>query len=141
MHIKDVETGFMIRLSRGEKVMRSLVDFCAKRGISSGVLQGIGAVCNAEIGYYDLKKREYVFKNFPEDREVAAMQGNIALVDGKPFVHAHALLSAGDDSLGVVGGHVREMEVAVTLEVFLTPFNAPLSRAHDEEIGLKLLDL
>lgn len=141
MQIKDVEKGFFIKLERGEPVMRTLTDFCEKRGIQGGVLQAVGAVKNAEVGYYDLNKREYFFKKFPEDREVASLMGNIAMVEGKPFIHAHAVLSAMNDVLDCVGAHLKEAEVAVTLEVFLTPFDMPLTREYDEGTGLKLLDL
>ncbi len=69
------------------------------------------------------------------------MTGNIALVDGKPFIHAHAVLSAMDDALSCVGAHIKEAEVAVTLEVYLTPFASACTREYDEETGLKLLKI
>jgi predicted DNA-binding protein with PD1-like motif len=141
MQVRDVETGFVIRLSRGEKVMETLAAFCATRGIQSGFFHALGAVERTALGYYDLGKRAYFFKDIPEIREVASMSGNIALVDGTPFIHAHAVLSATELSLQCLGGHVKEATVAVTLEVHLTPFNTPLSRQYDEETGLKLLSL
>jgi len=141
MEVRDVEIGFMIKLARGERVMETLLAFCEKRGIKSGVFNAIGAVKNTEIGYYNLEKREYFFKKIAEEREVASMTGNIAEVEGKPLIHAHAVLSAMDDTLSCVGAHIKEAEVAVTLEVFLTPFALPLARAYDEATGLKLLQL
>lgn len=141
MQVRDVETGFMLKLSRGEKVMETLAQFCEKRAIKGGFLHALGAVKNTEIGYYSLEKREYFFKTIPEEREVASMTGNIALVDGKPFIHAHAVLSAMDEGLSCIGAHIKEAEVAVTLEVYLTPFATPFARAYDEETGLKLLQL
>lgn len=141
MKVRDVETGFLIKLERDEKVLETLTAFCEARGIHSGVLVGIGAVKNAELGYYSLEKQKYFFRIFPEDREVASMQGNIALVEGKPFIHAHAVLSACDETLACVGAHLKEAEVAVTLEVFLTPFPSAVPRYFDETIGLKLLDV
>lgn len=141
MKVRDVITGFVIKLERDEKVMASLTEFCEKRGIRSGILQAIGAVKNAEIGYYNLEKREYFFKTIPEDREVASLTGNIAIVDGKPFIHAHAVLSAMDDSLSCIGAHLKEADVAVTLEVFLSPFQFNFERKYDEGTGLKLLNI
>jgi predicted DNA-binding protein with PD1-like motif len=141
MQVRDVESGFLIRLEKGERVLATLAEFCEARGIRAGFFHAIGAVKNTEIGYYPLEKREYVFELHVEDREVASMTGNISLVDGKPFIHAHAVLSACEAGLGTIGGHVKECEVAVTLEVYLTPFNAAISREHDESIGLKLLHL
>ena len=121
--------------------MASLIEFCEKRGIKGGVFTAIGAVKNTEIGYYNLEKREYFFKEVPEEREVASMTGNIAEAEGKLVIHAHAVLSAMDDTLSCIGAHIKEAEVAVTLEVFLTPLSVPLARVYDEETGLKLLQL
>lgn len=135
------QNGFVIRLEKDEKVLATLAGFCAERGVQSGSFQAIGAVKNAEIGYYSLEKREYFFKTLPEDREVASMFGNVTLVDGKPFIHAHAVLSSMDDALTCAGGHVKEAEVAVTLEVFLTTFDVAVCRELDDSVGLKLLNL
>jgi predicted DNA-binding protein with PD1-like motif len=94
-----------------------------------------------QIGYYDLGKKEYFFRSEAGIFEVAAMQGNVALVEGKPFIHAHAVLSRCDDSLECIGAHIKEAYVAVTLEIFLTPLETNVSRKLDDDIGLKLLDL
>lgn len=141
MQVRDTGEGFIIVLSRGEKVIEALTLFCKERGIRSGIFRGIGAVKNATVGYYSLAKKEYFFKTFKEDMEVASMMGNIALVDDAPFLHTHVVLSKMDDSLSCVGAHLREGEVAVTLEVYLTPFEERVHRELDENIGLKLLKL
>lgn len=139
MEWRKGEHGYMIVLSRKEKVVESLTKFCAEEGITSGSFRGIGAVKNATIGYYTLAKKEYVFKTFPEDMEVASLMGNITLVDGKPFLHTHAVLSKMDNSLACIGAHVKEAEVAVTLEVFLMPSTVTVARELDDSIGLKLM--
>lgn len=141
MRSRDVEQGFIIRLEKGEKLIATLADFCETEGIKGATFTGIGAVEKVKIGYYDLPKREYVFRDEPSVFEVASMQGNVALVDGKPFIHAHAVLSRCDETCECIGAHIKEAYVAVTLEVFLTPFDVPLSRKLDDAIGLKLLDI
>jgi predicted DNA-binding protein with PD1-like motif len=128
-------------LQRNEPVVATLTALCEREGIHAAVFLGIGAVKNTELGYYSLEKREYYFKTISEDREVASMTGNVTLVDGKPFIHLHAVLSACDESLACVGGHIKECEVAVTLEIFLTPLATQIERAYNEDIGLKLLKL
>jgi predicted DNA-binding protein with PD1-like motif len=141
MKSRDVQGGILIRLERGEQVAASIAGFCESRGIEAATFSAIGAIKNTQLGYYSLETREYFFKTVAEDREVASMTGNVALVEGKPFVHVHALLSACDESLAVIGGHIKEAEVAVTLEVFLTPLGTQISRIMNDEVGLKLLDL
>lgn len=141
MRVRDTDKGFVIKLERGESLIPALSDFCERRGIRNAVFQGIGAVEDVEIGYYDLGTRDYFFKKESGVFEVAAMQGNVALVDGKPFIHAHAVLSRCDESLACIGAHIKEAKVAVTLEVFLTVLDTSIARKLDDAIGLKLLDI
>lgn len=141
MRFLATDRGHIIKLERGEELISTLTEFCAKEGVRNAVFQGIGAVERVEIGYYDLGKREYYFKKDESVFEVAAMQGNVALVDGKPFIHAHAVLSRCDESLACIGAHIKEAYVAVTLEVYMTVIDADVERALDDDIGLKLLSL
>ena len=128
-------------LAKGEEVVQTITDFCERAKIHGAWVQGIGAVKHVQIGYYDEKSKEYVFKIEPGPFEVAAMQGNVASVDGKPFAHIHAVLSRMDDSLACIGAHLKAAVVSVTLEVFLTPIDIPLNRRYDDDIGLNLLDV
>ena|SRR3989344_5043445 len=141
MKSKKTDTGYAAILSRGEELIATLTKFCADNHIEGATFTGIGAVERVKIGYYDLGKREYFFRDEAGIFEVASMQGNVALVDGKPFIHAHAILSRCDETLECIGAHIKEAFVAVTLEVFLTPLNVALSRELDNTVGLKLLKL
>lgn len=141
MRERDVEFGFVLKLEKGEEVISSIASFCDKRGIHGAIFTAIGAVDNFQVGYYDSGRREYFFRHESDEYEVASMNGNVALVDGKPFVHAHAVLAKCDATGAVLGGHVQEARVAITLEVFLTSLPTPLVREMDESIGLKLMSL
>lgn len=129
----------IIRLDKGEKVLNSLTAWCEESDIHAGFFRGIGAVEYASFGYYDLKEKQYHFTEYNEMLEVASMQGNVALKEGKPFLHVHAVFSGPDNNAR--GGHVEEMTVGVVLEVVLEPLSEKLDRAHDEDIGLFLMDL
>ena len=131
----------VVVLERGENVIETITKYCAEKGIASGVFTGIGAVERVKIGYYDLGKREYFFRDEQGVFEVASMNGNVALVEGKPFIHAHAVLSRCDETMECIGAHIKEAFVAVTLEVFLTPLAISLGRELDDSIGLKLLKI
>lgn len=139
-HLKTTQ-GIVVKLERGEELIATLTAWCEREGIQNAIFSGIGAVEHVEIGYYDLATKTYVFKKHDEIFEVGSMQGNVALVDGKPFIHAHAVLSRCDDSLSCIGAHIKSAVVAVTLEIFLTPLESRTTRALDANIGLKLLDL
>jgi hypothetical protein len=132
---------YVIVLTRGENVIETLTGFCGEENINAATFTGIGAVERVKIGYYDLGKKEYFFRDEAGVFEVASMQGNVALADGKPFIHVHAVLSRCDESLECIGAHIKEAFVAVTLEIFLTPLDMQLSRKLNDDIGLKLLSL
>lgn len=136
-------TQYMVRLVRDEDVLLTLAAFCKERGIAHGVFSAIGAIKNSRVGYYDLAKKEYGNKEYLDAMEVASMTGNVALVDGEPFIHCHVVLSgiAPGSHNQPIGGHLFEATVAVTLEVHFTSFTEPVTRSFDDEIGLKLLDL
>ena len=99
------------------------------------------AVENAEIGYYDLASRSYVFKKEAGPFEVVSLNGNVAELDESPLVHAHAAFSRCDESLATIGGHLKSAQVALTLEVWLSRVSQPLLRAPDPETGLNLITL
>ena len=139
-HLRDADRCTIV-LERGEPVLESIIAACNAEKITSAYFQGIGAVSDVEIGYYTLDTKSYSFTSYPETFEVASMQGNITLVEGKPFVHAHAVLSRCDETLGCIGGHIKEARVAVTLEISMRVLEMPLSRAIDDTIGLKLIAL
>ncbi len=141
MKSRNTNTGFVLVFARGENLIETLTGFCAQENIAAATFTGIGAVERVKIGYYDLGKKEYFFRDEADVFEVASMQGNVALVEGKPFIHAHAVLSRCDSTLECIGAHIKEAFVAVTLEVFLTPIDVPLSRELNDDIGLKLLAL
>lgn len=128
-------------LQRGDEVVQSITDYCEREKIHHAwIVAGVGAVKHAQIGYYDDKTKEYVFKLQPGPFEVASMQGNVTSVDGKAFLHVHTVLSKMDDTIGAIGAHLKAAVVAVTLEVLLTNVEIPISRKYDEDIGLNLLD-
>ena len=124
----------VICLWRGEDVRSCLEQLAANHGISAARVSAIGAIENPEIGAYDLPRRAYDKRTLEGLYELVSMQGNISLVDGKPFLHAHVALS--DHNCAVRGGHLFEAKVGLVLEVFMEPYPTPIARAMDDGIGL-----
>lgn len=135
MH-QSQEAPYHFRLEKGEDIIEAIVAFCEHNSITAGRLEAIGAVLEAELGFYDLKRQKYHHKTFGE-MEIVSLLGNIALVDDKPYIHAHVTLSGRDFS--AVGGHLFKGIVGATCEVFLTPLPHTMKRKHVPSIGLKLL--
>ena len=139
MQSKRLDGGYLIRLVKDEKIQASLQQFVKEHKIPSGILSGIGAIKNARLGAYNLESKQYKEKTFPEETELLNLTGNISWIDNEPTLHCHAIVSKQD--LQLIGGHLFEAEVAVTVEIFLTPQKTRITRKFDNEIGLNLLDL
>ena len=139
MQYRKVENGYFLRLEKGEEVVSSIAQFTANEKISSGAFFGLGAINNFDLGYYDLEKRKYEKAHFVEDMEVGNITGNIASLDGKPFVHTHVTVSGKD--LKAFTGHLFSADVALTLEIFVFASSAKVERKMNPEIGLNLLEL
>lgn len=127
----------LIVLCKGEQVVERLTRHCKEKGIANASLSGIGAVTQITCGYYDLEARSYEFRAYPGLYEVVNLTANVMLKDGQPFVHMHATFT--DTENRAFGGHVEEMCVGVTLEIFLRRYPTTHARSYDEETGLHLI--
>lgn len=130
---------YLIRLMKGEEIVEALAGFAQKKKIRAAAVSGIGAVRNIVLGYFDPETRKYLREEFPESFELAGMNGNLSLLDGKPTLHLHAVLA--DRSHRARAGHLFSARVSVTVEVTLVPFSGTVERKWEEEIGLNLLQL
>lgn len=127
-----------MRLIKGEEIISTVTQFCKSQNIMSGELLGIGAVEKAELGFYYLDRKEYEWRKFENPMEIVSLTGNIALVDGEPFLHIHTVLS--DSNFQTVGGHMKEGVVGATCEIYLNKFETNLTRIFDDITGLKLIE-
>jgi predicted DNA-binding protein with PD1-like motif len=139
MEHREVDGGYVVRLVRGEEIVSSLAEFAVNVNLKSGFVIGLGAIRDVELGYYDVEEREYVRKVFEGDFELINMTGNFAMLDGRPFLHAH--MTIADSGCHPYAGHVFTATVAVTGEFFVMSTGREISRKPDDETGLNLLSL
>ena len=127
---------YMVRIDLGEEIIESLKQLCANEQIRLGRVEAIGAADHAVIGVYDLAKKEYYPETIDEFTEITSLNGNITSMDGKPYIHLHATLA--DQNHVIHGGHVLEMRVGATCEMFVTVFDGAVNRQKDEALGINL---
>ena len=139
MQYQQNKNNYFIHIEKNEKVMDTLTRFCESEGINNAKISGIGAVKNTEIGAYDTIKKEYIRKEFSDVLELVSYEGNITLKEGKPFVHAHVVLS--DHDMKPYGGHLFETTVAAVGEFFLKKFDGNAFRELNEDVGLPCICL
>ena len=127
---------YMIRIDAGEEIVESLKKVCEDERIRLGRVEAIGATDHAVIGVYDLEKKEYYPEQIDEFMEIASLNGNITAMDGNPYIHLHATLA--DQRHVIHGGHVLEMRVGATCEMFVTVPDGEVGRQRDEALGINL---
>lgn len=140
MKVKRTETGFLVVLDVGDEVMSSLKKLATEERIGMASLTGIGAVKDVVLGYLDLNQKEYLKRRLGSDSmELIAMTGNLALLEGGPVAHCHAVV--GDREMRVFGGHLFEASVSVTVEIYLRVYEGEVARKFDPAFGANLLVL
>jgi uncharacterized protein len=140
MKSKKLNNGYIIKLEKGEEIIQSLTLFCIQNKIKSGQIAGIGGTNNISLKYFNLKKNVYITKTFKgRNYEILTLNGNISLVDKKPFLHIHTTI--GDSDYKVYGGHLESAIIGITCEITITMTGGTIKRKLDKEFQLKFLDL
>jgi predicted DNA-binding protein with PD1-like motif len=125
-----------IRLETGDDVHSSLVAAAAEHGAASGWFNGIGAARDVLLSYYDLERKDYDRTAVEGEVEIASASGPLSVLDGKPHVHLHAVVS--DRNCVTRGGHLFRAVTAATLEFVLFVSEETIERTFDEATGLNL---
>ena len=125
------------RLDHGEDIVGQFTILAEENGIETGALSAIGALSRADLACYDQSSHKYGKIALKEPVEMASCSGNISLKEGRPFVHAHAVLS---DLTGKTwGGHLISGTIFAA-ELYLQELSGslPLKRVPDSITGLYL---
>ena len=139
MKARKIGNDFIIRLEKGDKIIESLKKFCTENRIKLGYFTGLGAVSTATLAHYTVENKKYTEKTFSGPLEIIQLNGNITKMDGKPYLHAHIILSK--KSMEAVAGHLVEGTVSATCEIVLRTLKGRVGRKRNEEIGLNLMDI
>ena len=133
----DIKDIFVGRFKKDEDLFIALKDFLKKNNIKNGIIEGIGAVQNATVGYYNQTEKVYHSIEINEPMEVLTLTGNISLKEGEAFPHCHITL--GDYRGNVKGGHLLEGCKVFAFEFTIMSFDgAALIRSFDPETHLPL---
>ncbi|OGZ60648.1 MAG: hypothetical protein A2932_00420 [Candidatus Spechtbacteria bacterium RIFCSPLOWO2_01_FULL_46_10] len=135
--IQEYNNSYTVRLDPGEEFIKTLQDFCEKKGIYAGSLEAVGSAKELQLACYNLGRKEYEMKDFSEFVEILNVTGNVALKEGKVFVHAHGVFGRAD--MTTFGGHVNKCVISATAEVVLRAGEGEVKREFDETTGLYLL--
>lgn len=132
------ERTYAVVLEAGDEVMEALQRFAVQESLNASRISAIGAFERAELGYFEIDRKDYLRIPVEAQVEVLSLAGDVALDGGKPKLHLHAVLGRRDGS--TVGGHLLSGVVRPTLEVLVTESPGYLRKTWDARFGLALID-
>ena len=129
---------YIVRLEKGEEVLESMKAFMDHTGIQSASVNGIGAAGKAVLGVYDPERKKYDQQTLEGKMEIVSLNGNLTRMNGEAYVHLHGAVS--DATLRVTGGHVLELRISLTAEIFIRALEVKTDRKKSEEFGINLIE-
>jgi uncharacterized protein len=135
---KNGQRDFVVVFQIGDEFFAGLTQFAEEYHIQSAHLTAVGGLHDARLAWFDIQKKMYRVIPVDQPGEVDSLVGDIALLNGKPSVHMHCVVSMSDGTTR--GGHVLGGHVSPLLEVWVTADSTPLLKRFDEKTGLNLMD-
>ncbi|MBW3538099.1 DNA-binding protein [Candidatus Parcubacteria bacterium] len=133
------QSSYIIRLDPGEEITPSIEALCRQYAITNASISGIGSVESPTLAHYRMDKKKYHQERLEGVFEIASLTGNVALFEGKPLVHLHAVVS--DEQMRTFGGHLVSGSCSAAVEIILQKFDSKYQKHFDDQIGLKVWDL
>jgi uncharacterized protein len=139
MQVQTMRYGYALKLDVGEEIVGSLERFAAERGVRAGLISGLGAVGDPELGFFLREMRSYARRVFEGDYEIGSLTGNFSELEGKPFPHCHVVIGAKDFS--AYTGHLFRGIVTVGCEIQVLTDPGVLRRELRPDLGFHPLAL
>jgi predicted DNA-binding protein with PD1-like motif len=136
--IKRSPNFYILRLDPDEELVKEIQDFCGENFINTGWINVLGSAKSVDLAFFDTELKDYDIRNFEEFLEIVSIEGNIALKDDKPFLHAHGVFGRGD--MSTIGGHIHRCVVSATAEAAIFVEDGKTRREFDKTSGLYLLE-
>lgn len=135
MYYSKSSSGYVLRVEIGEEVQEALRQFAQAVKLKGAFYQGIGALTQVELAYFQRESKSYDRRFFNDDYELITLLGNISSSEGALTPHTHVTL--GDENFQTISGHLVSGIVSITAEIFVTPIDLALTRKEDPILKYK----
>jgi len=138
MKYRKIGNKFIVRIDKGEEVIKKITELCHLENITLGNVSGLGAADYVKIGLFDTIKKEYNSLVIEDVMEITSLTGNISKMNDVVYLHLH--INVSDKEMKVRGGHLNECKVSATCELVIEKIEGHINRKFNDEIGLNLYD-
>ena len=129
---------YYIRLDRGDEIVSTVLEICAREGIRSAIYSGIGGCSDAEIQTFIPEAGAFEVRRLEGMLELVSLMGSV-IADGPDgrYHHTHAVFCYKEgDAHRVAGGHVKSVTVLYTAEIELRPvIGGEIQKQFDAQTG------
>src|SRR5712671_5846845 len=123
---------FILVFETGDELAKGLLEFAEQERLSAASFKAVGALSSVRLGWFSWESKRYEPSvTLDEQVELVSLIGDVALKDGDPVVHAHAVIGKKDGTAH--GGHLLKARIRPTCEVVLTESPAHLQKFIDAE--------
>src|SRR5882724_9174132 len=141
MHFRKIDESpktFILVFETGDELAEGLLRFAKEQKLSAASFKAVGALSSVRLGLVSWESKKYEPSvTLDEQVELLSLIGDVALKDGKPVVHAHAVIGKRDGTAH--GGHLLDAHIRPTCEVILTESPIHLQKQIDPQSGLALI--
>ena len=138
MEYRKLGDTIVLCLVRGEDVLASIRAVCNAERVRLAEISALGAADYAEVGVYQLAEKRFLPRTLEGEMEICALTGSVTRRGTELYLHLHGSLADADGN--VYGGHVNEIRVSATAEIFIRLLPGEVNRRLEEESGIFLMD-
>ena len=112
--ISEKPKTFMLAFETHDELTHGLKKFAVERQLASASFKTTGVLCSVRLGWLNWKTKQYEPSvSLDEQVELLSLIGDLALKDGEPQVHAHAIIGRRDGT--AQGGHLLRLSCSSNL--------------------------
>jgi len=97
MNFKQIDKApktFILVFKTGDELAKGLSKFAEEQKLSAASFKAVGALSSVRLGWYSWESKKYEPSvTLDEQIELLSLIGDVALYEGKPVVHAHAVVA------------------------------------------------
>ena len=131
---------FVLVFETSDELAQALKEFASEQKLASASFKAIGALSSVRLGWLNWETKQYETSVLVDEQvELLSLIGDVALKDGEPQVHAHAIVGKRNGTAH--GGHLLVARVRPTCELVLTESPSHLRKEFDPAVGIALIKL
>ena len=138
MKYKKIGGSFVVRIDKGEEIVKNLTRLAKREKITTGHILAIGAVLDPTLRFFDPRKKKYNDKILRGHYEITNLTGNFSVMNGAPYLHLHITLT--DKNFRALGGHLLKARVGGIFEAFIEKLPGRIGRKFSQNTGLNLFE-